>query len=576
MPPQTPTGSAAQALPSAASSSAPIVMRQTTFQIPFTVKQNAPVPKEIQLHISTDRGGSWKMYDRASPDAKQFSFRAATDGEYWFSLRTIEADGRQNPPGPALRPGMRVVVDTAEPKFDFDATVGPSGEVKANWRATDPSLATDTLKIEYQPAGGGTWQPIAIDRRSDPASPASTAGQLTWWPDTNSRVIHVRAEISDRAGNKAVMNRRLFLTKVGGGNNAANSAVAGAPGSVQQGAARTEEGIAWAPGSQSANAGVPAVTGGVSQWLASSGRNRAPQSGGTGGTPVENPYVQSSKPLTDLGSYPSVESQTQPRVTRQVTTGINSDPAPAPKGNNTAAGNSTPAGNGTPAKNEQAPARPQMTNKNKFQLDYDVDAVGPSGIAEVQLWGTNDQGQTWTKWQTDADKQSPMDISVPKEGNFGFRIVVIGNNGLSGHPPQNGEPADLCVGVDTTAPTVRLTSAIYGEGEHAGQLDIRWEATDASLGERPVTLQFSENHDGPWSTIASGIPNTGQYYWQVESRIPAKIFLRIEVRDEAGNMGEFQVAEPVNTSGLVPQAHIKGLRSASRPDPANAIRRLPR
>jgi hypothetical protein len=549
-------------------------MRQTTFQIPFTVKQNAPVPKEIQLHVSTDRGGSWKMYDRASPDARQFAFRAATDGEYWFSLRTIESDGRQNPPGPALRPGMRVIVDTAEPKFDFDATVGASGEVKTNWRAADPSLAAETLKIEYQPAGGESWQPIAIDRRTDPASPASTAGQLTWWPDTNSRVIHVRAEISDRAGNKSVMNRRLFLPKVGGGNNAANSAVAGVPGSVQQNAARTEDGIAWAPGSQSANAAAPAVTGGVSQWLAASGRNKAPQTSGSGGSPTENAYAQTSKPLTDLGSYPSVESQTQPRVTRQVTTG-DSDPAPAPNGNSPG-GNNTAGGGDATAKNEQPPARPQMTNKNKFQLDYDVDAVGPTGIAEVQLWGTSDQGQTWTKWQTDTDKQSPMDISVPKEGNFGFRIVVISNNGLSGHPPQNGDPPDLCVGVDSTAPSVRLTSAIYGEGERAGQLDIRWEATDASLGERPVTLQFSENRDGPWSTVASGIPNTGQYFWQVESRIPAKIFLRIEVRDEAGNTGEFQVGEPVSTSGLVPQAHIKGLRSATRTDGAKSVLPLPR
>ena len=62
--------------------------------------------------------------------------------------------------------------------------------------------------------------------------------------------------------------------------------------------------------------------------------------------------------------------------------------------------------------------------------------------------------------------------------------------------------------------------------------------------------------------LASGIPNTGQYYWPVEVRIPEKVYLRIEVLDEAGNKGEFQLQEAVSTTGLVPQGRIRGFRSA--------------
>jgi hypothetical protein len=201
-----------------------------------------------------------------------------------------------------------------------------------------------------------------------------------------------------------------------------------------------------------------------------------------------------------------------------------------------------------------------MTNVMRFRLDYDVDSVGPSGVAEVQLWGTSDGGRSWTLWQTDADRQSPLDVEVQREGIYGFRVVIVGNNGLSGRAPQSGDLADLWVGVDRTEPEARLTSAIYGEGRHAGQLDIRWEANDQWLPDRSVSLLFSEQPAGPWSTIASGLPNSGQYYWPIEPRIPEKIYLRIEVRDEAGNLGDDQLTEPISTTGLVPQAHIRGIR----------------
>ena len=95
--------------------------------------------------------------------------------------------------------------------------------------------------------------------------------------------------------------------------------------------------------------------------------------------------------------------------------------------------------------------------------------------------------------------------------------------------PQAGDLAEIWVGVDTTKPVARLSSVIYGEGVHAGELDIRWHVSDESLGERPVTLLFSERPDGPWNTIAAGLPNGGQHYWRVDPNMPHEIFLRIEV-----------------------------------------------
>jgi hypothetical protein len=521
-------------------SNKPVILRQSSFNIPFSVKAGEKTPREVRLFVSRDRGRNWRLYDRADPAAEQFPFRAEGDGEYWFSLQTIEADGRATPGGTVMQPGLRLLIDTVEPQLEFHAAVGSGGEVTTSWRVFDPTLAPETLKIEYQTTVGGPWKAIALQRQSN-GTPQSAVGQLTWWPDTSSRVIHVRAEVSDKAANKAVVNRRVFLPRIAARRPAATRDVATQiPADPFNQVPQPNEGVTWAPPAAEQSA-APAPTARLPQT-----ESDPPQA-----QPASEPqgvaWPESASASTGNPFHPAVRSNADPPVAQPVAAGEevalpsrDASPYGLPRG-----------------------IQPRMTNSARFELDYDVDSVGPNGIADVELWATEDGGASWKLWHSDDDRQSPLVVDVPREGIYGFRVVVVGNNGLSGRKPVNGDLADLWVGVDTTQPSVRLTSAIYGEGRFAGQLDIRWEAKDAWFPARPVTLLFSEHADGPWSTIASGIPNTGQYFWPVEARIPEKIYLRIEVRDEAGNVGAYQVTEPVNTSGLVPQAHIRGLRPAA-------------
>jgi hypothetical protein len=204
-----------------------------------------------------------------------------------------------------------------------------------------------------------------------------------------------------------------------------------------------------------------------------------------------------------------------------------------------------------------------MTNTRRFSLEYDVETVGPEGLADVELWGTVDQGQTWAKWGSDPDKSSPFDVEVNGEGTYGFRVVIVGNNGLASNTPQAGDTADIWVGVDQTRPTARITSAAYGSGAQAGKLDIRWEASDSNLSSRPVTLSMSERADGPFTPIAAGLPNTGQYFWDFDPRSPRQLYLRLEVRDDAGNMTIDQLVEPIQVEGLAPKGRIRGFSPAA-------------
>lgn len=532
----------------------PWVSRQTTFNIPFSVNLSQGTPSEVQLFVSRDAGRTWQFHGRQPPDAEHFAFRAGGDGSYWFASRTIDPQ-RNVAQVNQLRPELHVIVDTQRPSLQLAVVVGPSGEIRTTWQVTDPSLDHTSLRIEYQSPGGGGWRQVATDGAKQRQQAGTMSGEMTWWPEDQAETLAIRAEIADAAGNRAVVNRRVTRPQI-----ATRSSVPPDP---------------YAKHYQTSTQAVP--------WLADGGKTAgtagglpadANRSGPTTANKVENPYYSSQdaagvtaddasteQAATDrhAADYPPGGGHTSPLADEQVQRHDEANLASRAE-----AAASTP---GLPAGE-----RLQMTNSLHFQLDYTLDAVGPDGVDEVQLWGTRDFGQAWSRWSLDEDLQSPLDIHVEQEGAYGFRVVIVGRNGLATPTPHMGDLADIWVGVDVTKPTARLASVLYGEGLHAGELDIRWQVSDQSLGERPITLLFSEDANGPWNTIATGLRNSGQHYWRVDPNIPSEIYLRIEVRDEAGNLTEHQLVEPISTHGLIPKAYIRSVRPLAPPPHEEANR----
>lgn len=578
---QAPVGTSA-----AGSAGSPHVLRQTTCNIPFTIDTSKSAPGELQLYVSSDRGTNWRFFAKASPAAGHFTYRAPADGEYWFALRSVEK-GTANPDVKKLKPGLRVIFDTKEPELRFDANLSDTGEISATWQASDATLNAESLKVEYQSSARAPWQLVPVPS-SRPERDGLLAGQHRWIPVELSDALLVRVEVTDRAGNKSVMSRRLTSRQVAAGQPA--------DGFRPRSPSSTTYPVAHGGQSWPADNRVPPP-----QQVATvaphgelpppkpSVENTPPV---VAAQPVRNPFVYAKQPLPEgyslpprSGSVPQLSTnqavpERNPATTREEEITPVGEPTSPGGASQSSVLRDSAGGEAHPATGSEAGVslqqsvtvptgeRPRMTNSRQFTLDYEIDSLGLNGVARVELWGTADGGRTWKHWQNDLDQTSPLDVTVEKDGIYGFRIVIIGSNQLSTAPPQPGDPADLWAGVDTSVPTARLTSAIYGEGEHAGQLDIRWQATDIWFTDRPVSLYFSEHPQGPWTTIAAGLPNTGQYFWAVEPRIPRSIYLRIEARDEAGNVAEHQIQDAISTAGLIPQGRIRGLRLNTTP-PAN-------
>jgi hypothetical protein len=202
---------------------------------------------------------------------------------------------------------------------------------------------------------------------------------------------------------------------------------------------------------------------------------------------------------------------------------------------------------------------PMLVNARTFDVEYDLQAVGAWGIAKVELWGTLDEGATWQSFGIDPDNRSPIRVTVPHSGTYGFRILVEGTSSIGVTPPQAGDKPELVVMVDVDQPKAMLAGIETGSGNLADQLHIRWSADDKNLEPRPIGLFYSSYAEGPWSTIATGLENSGDYVWRIERHIPGRFFLKLEVRDTAGNVTTCQTPEPIELTRPQPTGTLRSI-----------------
>ena len=209
---------------------------------------------------------------------------------------------------------------------------------------------------------------------------------------------------------------------------------------------------------------------------------------------------------------------------------------------------------------EAAGIKPMYSSSKAFDLDYAIVNDPGAPISTVELWGTLDQGKTWERWGTDSDRESPFEIEVETEGLFGFRMVIVGSNGLASRRPLPGDTADAWIHVDALLPRVRILSALAGKGPEAGSLVIEYQAIDEHFIDRPIGLCYSESPQGPWIPITQGAKNQGRFVWAGDTHLPEKVYLKLQGTDAAGNVGEHVLDLPVDVQSAAPRGKIQGFR----------------
>ena len=573
------------------------------FKIPFNVDARGTQPTQVQLWVSTDGGATWQMQGAATSAQKQFDFRAAAEGLYLFSVQTLDENGKAFP---SPQPPLRIMIDTTKPQVALRPDVNSNGQVVVDVRISEDHLKTDSVRLRYRTDQETEWHEVAVTN-------IVAAGQIfegqAVLDITNCREVGFVVTVADQADNvgeastQYVMPRtaalpqdmKLASQRNGGTNNAT---------SAPSGLVPTPGAIAWpnapvAGMSQGANPGSnaqvmqpPAVT-----------SNQRPQTYANSPMNIQvAPQAPASQNNSNQGGW-SVSGQlasgsgnldlTPPTPKQNIAAGAEELPAPRPMDGSKPATqylvDKQPA-NQTAPQSTQSPTEPQgdrsnpplgsfdnsanqapasqafHCNSRSFSLDYALNAAAGSALADVELWGTEDGGSTWQKWGSDPDRSSPFDVQVANDGLFGFRMVIVSQNGKVSNRPKDGDSADAWIHVDVTKPSGKITRAVYGDGHEAGMLVIDYNCADENLHDRPITLSYSETQNGPWVPLATSLKNTGIYLWKADGNLPENIFLRMEAIDKAGNVGVDVMTLPINVQGLSPRGRIQGFRPIANPE----------
>lgn len=494
-------------------------LRQNDFYIPYQLNDESDAGAPLNLYVSKNRGQSWEMYKSLIPanettnGKRQFNVRVGSDGEYWFAIRPSRME---NSPTPNLgaRPDLRIVIDTSAPIMKIETQKTGEEQLTIYWTLTDRNPDADTVHFYQRYSETADWTPIPLNSRStvlfnNPDGSAGATGQFTIQVSRGITQLYIRGEAQDKAKIPTVVLWNVPL--IGGA------------------------GTAYLPGAARQNVvGTDALARGEfrSAFLNPSGESADAQSSASSAATIPSSgSVPEWSAVRETGELPKPVTST--RVDRPILPRF----APADFSN------------------------AMIINKPRFDLDYEITSVGRSGVGSVELWATRNRGADWFLLATDNDNITPIAVELSEDGVYGLKLVVKNGAGLGGRPPMPGEPPASWLVLDRTAPIGELKSAEIRVDSSIPQMRLHWVCSDDYPSQTPVALFWSRDGQEPWSLIADQLPAIGDYLWTMPNDVPARIIIKMEMQDKAGNVST-HASRPIAADAVSPKGFIRNIHTA--------------
>ncbi|MDO4630644.1 MAG: hypothetical protein Q4C70_15800, partial [Planctomycetia bacterium] len=504
---------------------APFPVDKREFHLPFGNFLSvlpAEQLREIRLYVSRDNGNTWHTYQTLTREQiqklpnKNFGVRTNTDGEIWFSLRVVNLQGTETP-GESKQPTWRVLVNTTGKPLNTvvnngNRTGNQAENAVRNQSGTVAGASSGTLNGENPPSGNIFAAPGMLNRPQwTPTADGKPTGNAL--ADGNGTVSE----------NRAAQNPNLVVYSV------------------------KDRGTNTIP-----DASLPVYKIPNSRPIEAFQNFTADGSGNESGSGNTKQHA-TAKPMDDgLGDLSGLDSL---------------DGNDAISGDSASSGDSVSENDSTassddmflmlgdaPGADDGLNTRIRYINQPGLSVDYDVSTVGSSGVGRVELWGTLDDGQTWTYMAEDKDCTSPVNLNLKSDGKYGFQILIFNGAGVGMERPQAGSAPQMEVVLDRINPRVQLYT-IQLQAEF-GDLEITWGAEDLNLGTNPVLLSWSSSTEGPWRAMTSvPLENTGRFVWRIPDGVPGKVYIRLDVCDLSKNSTTL-VTGPVVTDIMRPTGVI--------------------
>lgn len=539
-------------------------LNSRSIKIPIKYEKDRKGIRQVKLYVARNGENTWYQEAAVPPDRDFFTYVAKEDGIYWFTMQEEDLHGK-NIPAEMTRhqPDLKVVVDTLQPRVQFTNAKRNGEEVVVEWFVDDKYPDESATRVHFRTAVNESyWQEVSL--------PANSKSGVRFPAGTTGPVI-VRVTAMDLAGNKTEAVREISTTSGG----ATQTTTSMSP--TQPVAPSTTPPTSAMPQTRPAGGVIPPPDN-----LAPGGPiPPAPPVNPAGGGAVGGPIAPINPPTTPPAT-PTVTGGSAPLPTVEPR-----QPVVPPATSNPGGPTPVPvwSGSGAPTAPTIEVSRAQVINYLAFDLNYEVESRGPSGISRVDLWVTRDDGRTWLKWSEHNGKNATLrvNLNVPAnpqpEGIYGFRVVPVSGAGLSEREPTAGDAPELRVIVDVTAPQLDLFPPV-GDPANPDTLVIQWKASDKNFGDDPITIEWSDKPTGPWQPIATGdvvqvgatsvpqarrLPNSGQHSWRVPTGLPPRVYLKLTARDAAGNPKEVITRDPILVDLVKPRAKISGIVAPGTP-----------
>lgn len=494
-----------------------IYHKSRSFRVPFNIDPaDLARYKEVQLWVSDDLGETWKAKTKTTPDHPAFTFRAPRDAEYWFTVRTIDTQGRAYPGlDEEVEPKLKVIVDTIAPTLDLFPGGRRNSYASVRWEVADKNLDLKSLVLEYQVGGVREWRQVPIRR------PALIGSES--WDVGSSEPLRVRATISDRAGNMMETVVDLPEGSSARPNLASNEYPESAPPPIAQ--------ISSGPNYRPPTDEPPANAASTDPFTST----EAPR--------AQAPPANDSDPFPEAARTAPADNFSTPSGGRPNRTILVSSPRfpldykvddAGPNGPNTVELWVTQDGGRTWNRRGEDPDK-----TSPFPVDVGGEGVFGLCLVALSASGLGDQppapGDPPQFW-VEVDSTPPdIQLLTPKVGT--------------------GQNAGK-VAIDWRATDTHLAPR---------PVFLSWRTDQAGSNWVAITPQ--------------PIDNTGRYIWNVPPSVPPKFHLRIEVVDQAGNRGVAETTETgaVIVDRARPRSRILGIsqdpnsRTGAAPQ-ANPIR----
>jgi hypothetical protein len=217
-----------------------------------------------------------------------------------------------------------------------------------------------------------------------------------------------------------------------------------------------------------------------------------------------------------------------------------------------------PAPSEAPAAVKAPQGKVLFVSKKRFRLHYSLENTCAEDVDHVEVWWTRD-GKAWRRHELTVPPTGLAPITVQREGRYGFTLRPVSVGGLAEDEPHGCTAPQVWVEVDQTPPEVKLQGVMVRHNPAGdGELRVRWTASDKWLKALPITVSFGRSPNGPWTVLAGDLENSGAFSCSTHG-LPPEFFIRVEARDEAGNVGVAASKEPIKLELKLPRVRILGV-----------------